>query len=76
MQPLEPFFHAGRLELEHALSISAGVKIVGRFVVYVDFLDIYVDAVALLYEGQAFFDDGQRPEAQEVHLEHSDFLDI
>ena len=71
---LQPFLHTRRLELEYARGVSASVKFVGRLVVNRDFLYVYVDSVAFFDAFEALLDDGQCPQSEEVHLEHTHFL--
>ena len=75
MQLLEPFHHPRGLELEHALRITVRIYLVGLRVVDRNFFYVNVDTESLLYLGQAYLDDRQCPETQEVHLEHTHVLD-
>ena len=76
MKPLQVDLHAGRLELEHTVGVATAIKLVGGLVVYVDSLDVDVHPMTKLDVVQAFVDDGQGVESQEVHLQHSDILDV
>ena len=76
MQPLKPLLHSRRFKLEHTVGVSTAVQPVGLLVVdrygfYVD-----VDPVAEFDIVQAGVDDGKGVQAQEVHLQHSDILDV
>ena len=75
MQLLEPLHHARRLELEHALRITVRINLVRLRVVDRNFLYVNVYSESLLYLREANLDDGQCPESQEVHLEHTHILD-
>ena len=74
MKPLQVALHAGRLKLEHAVSVAAAVELVSGLVVYVNRLDVDVHSVTKLYVVQAFVDNSQGVETEEVHLQHSDIL--
>ena len=71
LHALEQLPHAGRLDLEHADRVRAlqqgeRVRIVEREVV-----GYQVDAVLALHVLDGLGDDGERPQAQEVHLEQA-----
>ena len=75
MQLLEPLHHTRRLELEHALRITVRINLVRLRVVDRNFLYVNVYSEPLLYLRETNLDDGQCPEPQEVHLEHTNILD-
>ena len=75
MQLLKPLHHSRRLELEHALRIAVRIDLVSLRVVDRNLFYVNVDSEPLLDLCQADFYDGQCPESQEVHLEHTHVLD-
>ena len=72
----QPVHHSRGFELEHADRVAASVEFVGLPVVYRNGLDVYVYSVSFLYKVQAFVNDGEGVQAQEVHLEHSHVFNI
>ena len=67
-------FHAARFELEHAVGVAFGDKLVRARVGISYFGEIYVPAVVLFDIVEALFYIGQRNERKEVHFEHSERL--
>ena len=63
--------NARRFHLEHAGRIALRQEFARLLVVQGNGVDIDVDAVLLPYELDGIADDGQRPQAQKVHLEQA-----
>ena len=72
----EPFPHLRGFELEHALGVSARIQLICFLVVNRYLFYVYVLAIAFLDKVEASFYDGKRLEPEEVHLQHSDLLDV
>ena len=68
---LEQHAHAGRLDLEHAGRTATREQLVHRRVLHVDGVEVYVDAMVGLDVRQRLGDDGERAQAEEVHLEQA-----
>ncbi len=67
--------HPRRLELEHPERPRVRQELVGLGVVERESLGVEADSPAFLDESDRVGDDGERPEAQEVHLEKAELLD-
>jgi hypothetical protein len=67
--------HAARFELEDALGPAAGEDLEGLGVVQVELVQVEVEAVPVPDQGAGAFEDAERLEAQEVHLEQAHLLD-
>ena len=65
--------HAGRFELEHAAGKAFAENLVGVGVVERQVFGHQLDAVVLLDQLQRVVDEGERGEAQKVHLEKRSF---
>ena len=76
VQALQPLLHAGRFKLEDAFGIAPRIEVVCGGIVNGNCLNINVYPVPFLDLRQALHDDGQGPQAQEVHLQHAHFFDV
>ncbi len=68
--------HARALELEHAVGLAVPEQLVGLLVVERDGVDVEVDAFGALDLAERVADQGQRAQAEEVHLQEADPLDL
>ena len=66
--------HAGRFELEHAAGVALGEDLVGFGIVEREVFEHELDAAVLLDQLERVVDDGERGQAQEVHLEKRELL--
>ena len=66
--------HAPRFKLEDAAGEAFGEYLVGLFVVQLEVFDYDLDAAVLFDQLEGVGDDGQRGEAEEVHLEKAKLL--
>ncbi len=67
--------HAVRFKLEDSGGIAAGEKFVGGFVVEREIIDVDFDATVLLNHFHGIVQDGERGEAEKIHLEKANALE-
>ena len=68
--------HARALELEDAVGLAVDEQLIGLRIVERDVVDVEVDALGALDLGERVLDQRQRAQAQEVHLQQADALDL
>ena len=68
------FLHAWRFKLEGANGVAIAIELVGGGVFDADFVDIDLNAERLADVGDGLADDGERLEAEEVHLDETRLL--
>ena len=68
--------HARRLELEHPQRVAAGQHAVGGRVIHGNGLDVEVLPRGVAHQPQGVLDDVQVAQAQEVHLQQAEGLDV
>jgi hypothetical protein len=76
LEPRQQLTHALGFELEDTERVAALEKVVGRRILEADLGPVDRDAVLLAHHRLGFFEDRQRLEAQEVHLEHADVFEV
>ena len=74
LQFAQVFLHARRFKLEGANGIAIAIELVGGGVFDADFVDVDLDAERLADVGDGLADDGERLEAEEVHLDKARLL--
>ena len=72
----QQFAHARALELEHAIGLPVAEQLVGLCVVQRDRVDVEVDALGAFDLVERVADERERAQAQEVHLQQADALDL
>ena len=68
--------HAGALELEDAVGLAVHEQLIRLRIVERDVVDVEVDALGALDLGERVLDQRQRAQAEEVHLQEADALDL
>ena len=68
--------HARALELEDAVGLAVDEQLIGLRVVERDGVDVEVDAFGALDLGERVADERQRAQAEEVHLQEADAIDL